>query len=428
SYAASGAALAASVATGAEVYLFVCIFCAFFAANWALTGPKARRGTIAFGVSFSGVLVASFFATVAPTSYSVNYCDALSRITVLAGGAGGLGLAAIAAGASGVRLPLRLAMITILGVICLCLLKIEAPQCLSNPLSDLPEIVQTLWLADVKEARPLISGDIESLADASYRIGVAVLALCVVGAALWRGPRTPENWRSSGLMLALLLTSVALTLLQIRFFIFAHLFAFAPLAAWVGALFVGSRQKQRGGVGYIAALAASIPFMWSIPSAALTSTQSVEMDKASCHDPKVAATLNSLATGRVLASPDDTPFLLRETDHSALDGNYHRNAKGIEAALTIFTASPETALASLHAARVDYVFVCMATASTKVPSYSPDGLLAELIARRPPAYLIPVYADDIQAKVYRVQSADEDVVLDAAPQLRGRLNDAPSTR
>lgn len=128
-----------------------------------------------------------------------------------------------------------------------------------------------------------------------------------------------------------------------------------------------------------------------------------EVDVALCLTPAAVAALQDLPAGRILASPNDTPGILLETQHSALHGNYHRNTAGIDAAISILTGPMDDVQARLAASRVSYVMVCPGDPNLRFfAEYAPDGLIAKLMAGEVPGWLVPA-ASAGETEVYRVR-------------------------
>lgn len=367
-----GAALASSIAVGAEVYAFVAIFCAFHALDWAFVGAAARRGVVAFGASFAALTAVFFVASVAPANYGIVHCDALSLVTLSAALSGGAGLAFLVAVLSDRPLVWRLASLGALGLVCAVLLTAQAPHCLANPLDGLPPIVQTLWLEKVDEARPLFALRPNLAQEIPFMVGVPLVALIV---SVWRICCGVQR-RGYLLFIALLAVDLALTLQQVRFYSFGHVFAILPLAAWVAGLFATREGGQRS-AAYLLALAVSLPLVWGAPGRMFRTPASAPVGNdnraSACASPNMLAALDGLPVGRVLAVADVAPDILRYTRQSALHGHYHRNAAGIEAALDIFTSPPEEAAGLMRAAGVDYVLACPGHAELRMlADVSPD--------------------------------------------------------
>jgi hypothetical protein len=401
SLAIAGAALASSVAIGAEVYPFVAVICAFHALDWALAGRIARRGAMAFGASFAAMTTVFFAASVAPANYGAVYCDALSLVTVSAALLGGAGLALAAASLSGRSLPWRLAGLGMIGLGCGLLLALQAPQCLANPLDGLPSLVRTLWLDKVDEARPLFVARPNAWQEIPFMTGITVAAAIVSLFQIELG----INRRAHILFLLLLALDLVLTFQQVRFYAFGHIFAILPLGAWVAGLFAGRPDGRERSVGYLLALAVSVPLVWGAPGLFLTSASGSgpPVAEAACASPDVLSALDAQPAGLVLAVADVAPDILRSTGQRALHGHYHRNAAGIEMALRIFISPPDEAADLMRADGVDYVLACPSHGEMQMLAKAyPEGLAARLAAGDKMDFLTPVAGNDGDVELYAV--------------------------
>lgn len=388
--AAAGLVLAGAAAIGADIYPFVALMAVFVALDWALTGAAAESGTSAFGAGFALGLSICFALTVAPDDYALVFCDSLSAITFLAGATGGLGLALAARMASAHGRPERFALLALIAAVCGGLALVFAPHCLSNPLSALPPEVQALWLARVDEARPtlvLLNGQVSEVA---FRLGPALAGL---GAAIWLFRLRPEARRSLLLIALLSLSALVLTLYQTRFYVFGHIFAILPLAALAAQLQSGAAAGLPR-LAYLFVIVLSLPFLWFAAGSAFdraTAPASAAAATPACDLAEAVRLLNTLPEGRILAPASDTPQLLLDTGHSALNGHYHRNAAGTGAAIGIFTGPPEEAGPAMAAAGVDYFLYCPADPDLGFfARHAPDGFIAALQSGAIPAWLTPL--------------------------------------
>ena len=394
SFAISGIALALSVAIGVEVTIFVAIICGFFALNWLKTAEAAARGTTAFGLAFAGTLALIFAATIAPQKYGVVSCDSYSVITFFAGGLGGLGLALLARFGSKKPLPHRVLGLTSLGFISLLLLVNVAPQCLSNPLDALPVEARLLWLDHVIEAQPLFADRTKWFSLAPFILGPSCLAFFLAARQVHG-----NNRLTCHLVLGvLLLVSILMSIYQVRFHIFAGLFALFILPQWIGGIYDRTRAVSEKDVTYVFALAAAIPFVWGFPGLMLmpidTETATKTEQAALCYSADVIEAIKALPPGLFAATSNGTSPILSETKHRALSGNYHRNTKGILANIHILTSTSDDALELIAENKVDYIYVCRTTEETNVfKNYNPDGLIAALYARQVPDYMKPIGED-----------------------------------
>lgn len=404
SLALAGAALASSLAVGVEVYPFVAVICAFHALDWAFAGRAAQNGAAAFGASLGLMTAVFFLVSIAPSQYGAVHCDALSLITVCAAMLGGLGLAAVAFSLSGRPLVWRLAGLGVLAIACGLLLKLQAPQCLVNPVDALPEFVRTMWLENVSEARPLLAPRPNMLQEGPFMVGITLVAAMV---SVWQIEMGVHR-RAHILFLALIAADLLMTLQQIRFYSFGHVFAILPLGAWVAGLYSAKPEGGQRGVAYVLALALSVPLVWSAPGLFLKAKpaggDASAMVEGACASQDVLAALDARPEGLVLAVADAAPDILRYTGQGALHGNYHRNVAGIDLALRIFIARPEEAAKMMQAGGVDYVLSCPSHAEmVLLRDANPDGLAAGLAAGDTMAFLTPIVASKGGDALYAVK-------------------------
>ena len=419
----AGLAIALSLAVGVEVYIFAAIVCGFVALNWLFMGAEAKAGTQGFGLGLMLGLVSSFFGTIAPSEYSRVLCDSLSLITVSAGTAGGLGLVIAATAFSGTSQKGRFLVLGGVGVLCAAILTQQAPQCLANPLNVIPEQVDRLWLSKVTEAQPLRFSDEDALAQIPYLLGPPLLALFLLFKARWNSYKHDKSvWHSHVLVIFLLLASVALTVYQMRFYVFAYVFSILPLAAWIGRVHQsglhklaqynksnnGAATSQPSNIKYIGALALSLPFMWGLPGVLLdlakNGTEDTSEDKSVCYSNDVMEEMAKLPKGFVMATSNGGAPLLAYTEHRSMSGNYHRNIAGIALQIEIAATAPEAALAALTEHGVDYVHMCKTDVQTKLLiEENENGLYAALIDGKLPPYLTQLLTlEEGVVSVYRV--------------------------
>jgi hypothetical protein len=122
---------------------------------------------------------------------------------------------------------------------------------------------------------------------------------------------------------------------------------------------------------------------------------------AACVTADGVAELAKAPPGRILASFNEGPALLRYTPHSVIAANYHRNQRGMLAALHAGMAKPQDALGLLEAENIRYVLVCKndSMADSIARDY-PSGLFAALRDGDIPGYLEEL--PDAQAPGFRV--------------------------
>lgn len=426
SYFISGCAAGISVAIGVEVVLFIAVICVFIALKWMIRGKPEIRAVQGFGFGFSLMLLLAFFGTIAPSEYSLIYCDALSLITVSAGVVGALGLVLITKIDQQFnvdnKLQPRIMSLTILALLCAAILVFQAPQCLANPLDSLPENVMALWLDNVSEARSITQMGSETLTVIPFMLGAPIMALISL---IWYFNKThskdiiirdsltstPSNY-SKTLPPLLILMALALALYQTRFHVFAYIFAIIPLAAWTAQIFVRTKAKNPDSFVYLLALILSVPASWTVPglllerSKAFDVTIQTKKKSANCSSPSVAESLKALPKGTILADSDITGFILDQTSHRALSGNYHRNWQGISTEIQISISDIAAARRRLSELDIDYLYYCAGAVGTDTYiKNNENGLMAKIAEGEFPEFLELVSPPDLEngeVKIFKI--------------------------
>jgi len=411
-FAWAGLTLGLSLTVGVEVYFFVAVFCAFFAINWLVKGDASSQATGAFGLSFAASVLALFFITVPPARFLSIHCDAFSFITLIAALGGGLGLALATRLTTGRSITYRIVALAALGAYALSLLVVGGPQCLANPLDSLPQEMRDLWLGNVTETQPAFSKELGQFTSLPFYLGTVLTASIVT---IWQ-IRKRQAVTQNLLLLALLLLGTVLMFYQVRFAIFATLFAIVPLAAWVARIWASGKITAKHNIKYLLALFVCVPGTWALPGILLVpedlKMEEMEAEKnaqAECFDEKVQTALNGLETGRFAQLVNSGTRILHLTDHKILSGNYHRNIDGQMAGYDIFGAAAEDAQALLLQYGVNYIYVCRPQGETTLlVNAMPDGLIAALVNRETPNYLEELDPDlaDGQASIYIFRPAD----------------------
>jgi len=227
-----------------------------------------------------------------------------------------------------------------------------------------------------------------------------------------------RRWSGQVLVLMLLLGALALTFYQQRFYPFAYVMAFLPLAGFISRAYIWGRArieaheedgKKRSNIAYIGALTLSIPFMWAMPGYVLTKDDvetSVSANTGDCYSDAVMSGLTTLPNGLIASPSNGGSHILEMTKHRALSGNYHRNIGGISAQINIATSHPDVALDLLRHNGVNYVLFCYPSVEVEMLiNENAEGLYGNLKAGSVPSGLVPALSFDEGDKtvsIYRV--------------------------
>ena len=396
SYALAGLAAALAIAVGAETTPLVAVVCAIVACQWLWVGQPVRSATVAFGLSLAASLSAIFFATVPPRLYFVATCDNLSIAFYSLALTGGVLLALAAATASRRTPAVRFGALVLCGIGVAAVALAVAPQCLGNPLASLDPLLVELWLDRVTEARSFAAVAAQEPANigAYYFTGAFASAICLW--RIWRGDRVGLNL----VLLALVLSSLSIALVQLRGMAFSNLLAIVPLALLLADL----RARSNGGTAgtrasllYVGALIISVPATWAVAGTLAAkgigglTAETATTNGGACLTEAALADLKGLAPSLVVGPSDIGVTLLRRTGHRVLSAPYHRNAGGLIQELKIGLAEPEAAGAMLRQLGQPVLAFCAREVQTQViAARAPAGLYAQLAAGRVPAFLSPL--------------------------------------
>lgn len=401
SFAAAAIAGALALAVGAETTPLVAVSAITTAVLWGRYGTRYRRAAIAYGIAFAIASAVLFFGTVPPALYSYVTCDTLSVGFASLAALGGFGLTAAAAGLSTSATPMRYLSLAGVGVVVAIAAVLIAPQCLGNPLSSLDPLLKTMWLGSITEAQSIVSEMTAnpSLIGGLYAVGLIAVAVCL--ARIHRGQRVVQH----AIMAALIGVSWLVAAVQVRGMIFANFLAFVPLSALIADLrdhYLRHRKDSRAAVAFVLSVLASVPSVWTVAGVLVAEAGSAvagdrdERKKAARKDDACTSgdnlkPLADLLPGRILSTANPGSALLRFTPHSVLTANYHRNQKGMVAALEIGMASPENAYRMILDQNVAYVLVCNDDPQVKMMVKNhPDGFFARLADGEIPEFLMPL--------------------------------------
>lgn len=289
------------------------------------------------------------------------------------------------------------------GVLALALMAVLFPPFFRGPMSEVQDPLVRDWLSRISELKPLlVPSSVGGLGLLLASAGSALLALPFLIGVVWRR-ESPQGPRI--LLLLGLSVTLGLSLAQIRWVIYAELFAVVALAEMI--VRVRDRIGEGGGspvtvdvmrgVASVALVAGPLLLGTGLlASAGLDRTQ--RLYSAGVCDPEQVAGFfepnESEAAPRTIAAYMDLgPVLLLRTPHRVLATPYHRNASGIRRVHELFTASdPEVALALAESWEVDTIVLCPGRDDVLFEASFGGGrtLYERLRDGAPPGWLLPV--------------------------------------
>lgn len=407
----AGLALAGWLAISIEGLPLAAAFMGLFALRWLRNWRDAAwltHGMAALAAGSAGL----WLITHRPAQVTLPFCDAVSGAHLALFGIAAAGCLA----ASRLVRPARwqqlgaLALAAMAGVTAFALL---APACTrGDAFAALDPVVRQFWYVRIYEGLPIW---LQPMAEAVETIGLPLLALAAL-AGWWR--QADPGRRSVLFDYGL----VALSALCVAFMVeraaaVAAAFA-APAAAalvrqWLDRAQASPAPLRRAGViaGALAALAPAMPIR---AAEALFAPQQAALERqversARCELPRNLTGLNALPPARFLTPLDTGPALLYASHHSIAASGHHRASTAMRDVIDAFRGSPESARAIVERRGVEFVAFCPGLYEPMIyQADAPDGLMARLIAGRPPAWLEPVSLSAVNGlQVYRVRRAGE---------------------
>ncbi|MFD1744652.1 hypothetical protein ACFSE1_04185 [Rhizobium helianthi] len=413
----AGFSAAFAMAIGAETLPVVAMACVIVALQWAWHGKQFERAARSFGLALTLGISFFFLATVPPSHYGTVTCDNLSLGFYALAAIGGTGLFLAARFGSALDLRLRIASLAGLGLIVGLAALLIAPQCLGNPLGDLDPLLVSLWLNAVVEAQPALS-QLRVAPDTFggfYAVGFFAIMVCIFRI------QDRERVETHLVLLALVATAWAISLIQVRGAFISNALAILPLSLIITDLKRNSNaepENMNAGFAYIITVLCAVPVVWvffgavstkgignALTLRALTNATATASDTgSSCRDVADMRVLAAIPPVVVAAPSDSGAQILRYTPHRVLTAPYHRNQSGMLTELHIGLAQPKEAEAFLRGAKVSVLAFCPNDVQTmNLAQMKPDGLYAQLEKGNVPAFLQPLPAVEGQRfQLYRV--------------------------
>jgi Dolichyl-phosphate-mannose-protein mannosyltransferase len=324
------------------------------------TSSTAGDGVVRAAAAAAATLFAALVVIVPTSRWLDVHCDALSLNLVLlaAFGAAGLWAAVAVKGRASIRLGL-------LGVglaVGAGLYTGLEPACLAGPFGQSSPALKSLWLDHVMETKSIMWLAGSHPAAALATVGF-VLAGAVAQIALWHRQRDTR----SGLAAAIVVLAVVLGCWQIKLMPYACWLAAVPLAVWAAGL-RGTASLSPAVVRLAAAVLLSQATLDAAFGALLSPFQgSGETSAAAAEawDPRRACFrsanvrgLAALPPGLIAGDVDLGPYIVALSPHRVVAAPYHRLDRSILANHAITHGTPEQALRTLEALRVNYVALC----------------------------------------------------------------------
>jgi hypothetical protein len=401
---AAGAVTGLAMAIGLECLPYLLVCAAAFAARYVVD-PKGAHAAAGYGMALAASSAAAFFVIVGPDRWTRGVCDEIAINWVALTVIGGMGLA-LAARFTSERMPVRCAYVLIVGATATALFIAIEPRCLRGPYAMMDPAAWPIWLAHVREMKPLLSLMAESpltgIAIATFPAAALIAAFVLARSRALRG--------DFGFLVATaaFVMAAVTTLAAVKSASYATWLAMPLVAAFALHLFAALRLHAlvpRAAVGVLLT-----PAVLSLGAVTIANAAGIGREDhfhraeiPGCFQNQSYAALARLPAGLVATDVNYGPFVLALTPHSVLTAPYHRLSTAIVAAHRAFAAPPEQARAMLSVLHTDYVAVCGAQAPDGLsPTERDASLWDRLQAGAVPDWLEPVPLPGPFA-VYRVK-------------------------
>jgi hypothetical protein len=400
---AAGAVTGLAMAVGLECLPYLLTCAAAFAVRYAVDSEsaKAARG---YGIALAVSSLAGFLVIVGPDHWSRGVCDeiAINWLALTVIGGAGLALAATFASA---QMLVRGMQITLVGGLAVAMFVFIEPRCLRGPYATMDGAVWPIWLAHVREMKPLLALTIESpltgIAIATFPV-TALIAVLILARS--RDMRSDFAFlvAAASLVIATLTTLAAVKAASYAIWLAMPLVAvFAlHLFGWLGLQSLAPRVA----VGVLLTPAVLSLGAITIANAAGfgASDNFNRSETDACFKIESYAALAALPPGIVAADIDYGSYLLALSPHTVLAAPYHRLSAGIITVNQIFSSPPDQAREILARNRVAYVMTCARPDARARKEHASLG--ERLQAGEVPAWLEAMPVTEPQAiSVYRLR-------------------------
>lgn len=414
-----GLAAAALLSISIEGLPVVTLFAGLAALRWAFHARATDRDRLCFylaGLAAGATLLQ--FVTRGPSGLTDIWCDSLSApyLVSFAVAAVAVALIALANPASRVARFLllggagALAALAIVGV---------APLCAKGPFATLDPVVRQYWYVSVIEGQPITS---MKLHDAIFVVVPTLLGLIGTSIAWWRCDSADAR-RTWATMLIALMGAGALSMVVMRSVSTAQVYALPGIAALL-IVGVGRAQAIRFAPLRVLASAAALFLLLPMPASIVAAqlagqllTPKAKSDgkrhasaasfARNCLNRDTIAELQQIEPSTLVTPIDIGPSLLFWTHHSVVATGHHRNNAAMADAINSFINPPEKAEAYVRRQQADFVVFCPAAVDAhNYARANKDGLMARLLADKPPAWLEKVpFPGKPAMSVWRVKPA-----------------------
>ncbi|MCZ7642820.1 MAG: hypothetical protein M5U33_09045 [Pseudorhodoplanes sp.] len=399
--AAAGALTGLALAVGYESLPYL-VCCGAVLAMRFVVDAKADAALRAYAAALFVSTLCAFAVTVGPDRWLHPHCDSIAINAV----------SAIAFVGAVLLLPFgshparRAAKAGLAGIGAIAIFLAWQPACRAGPFAMVDPGLWPIWLADVREMRPLFAVLQVSPLTAA---GFATFPAAATGATLWLlGVRKYQTDFGFLAAACVFLFAAAVTVVAIRGYSYAIWFGM-PLMA-VFAPHVLARLKLRAGPACLAVALAMTPLVLTSGAIGLALALGLHdredfsrPESRACFQSDNYVALAALPPGLIATDVSFGPFVLALTPHAVMSAPYHWESKGMIAAHRMLSSPPGQARDILRDWKVNYVVTCGPRPPVGLtPREREESLWGALQSGRVPAWLDAV-ASGGPFQVYRVR-------------------------
>ena len=388
---AIGLSLAALLAISIEGLPLTVLFLGICALR-GLRRPDTRFDWLCAATASLAVGAIAIFLGTRGTGDLVTHCDAVSPVHLALFAWTALGAAALRRAAPR-ALGTQIAGLGLVGAGAGAILLTAAPQCGGGAFVMLDPLVRRYWYASVAEGLPAWH--------AAPAVAAAIIAIPLVGLyatfRLWRDARdaaTRELWLDHLLLLGgAWLVGVMVARASATACVFAAVPSAALIMGWIYTLRTAALPRQLAGYAAIAVLLVpALPVVIASNfSPAMANASAGAVHRSQCRYAAAGKALDRLPATDIFAPLDIGPDLIVRSHHRVVATGHHRGVAGMHDVIAAFLSSPEQAHAIVLARHATLVAICPDVNEPGVYArHAPQGLMARLLANRPPAWLEPV--------------------------------------
>jgi hypothetical protein len=387
-----GCALATLLAISIEGLPLTAVFLGVCALR-GLRNPQERFAWLAHAtlpLALTGI--AAFLGTRGLRDLA-THCDSVSPIHLLV-------FCWVAAGAGLLRaigprpMPVQIGILAGMGAGALGLMLVLAPECRGGAFVALDPLVRGYWYVGVAEGLPFWRSP------TTYAANTLVVPLVGMLGCAMMARRTPDAarrwwWIDCALVLA---GAWAIGLMVARASATSAALSSVPVAALVLMWITRLRDEKRIGrriLGYLPIIPALLPWLlvvaWNRAHPVAHNQVGGSLKNTVCNYNVASEALGRLPATDIFAPLDIGPDLLVRTHDRVIATGHHRASAGMHDVIAAFIGRPDEAHRIITARHATLVAVCPDVAEPHIYAQrSPGGLMAQLLAGKPPAWLEPV--------------------------------------